>query len=175
MTRQDLSIVPEAIRQIADSTDRKLAWQFFVFFSRFEYALKKDPRYLMAGAGDAKPNWDLFASNNNERFDLAASTRLAEAVDYFRARPPRKQTRDSGQLGWSKPLMHKAPEPVLVWLLLCVRTVRNNLFHGGKFPRLAVSDPSRDRTLIEHSLVILSCALRLDTAVEQTFSEGLYL
>ena len=129
----------------------------------------------MGGTGDAKPNWDLFASNNNERFDLAASARLAEAVDYFKASAPCKQIRDSGQLGWSKPLMHKAPEPVLIWLLLCVRTVRNNLFHGGKFPMFAVSDPSRDRALIEHSLVILSHALRLDAQVEKTLSDGLYL
>lgn len=175
MTQHDLPIVPEAIRQIADSTDRKLAWQFFVFFSRFEYAPKKDSRYLMGGAGDAKPNWDLFASNSNDGFDPTASARLAEAVDYFRASPPRKQIRDSGQLGWSKPLMQKASGPVLIWLLLCVRTVRNNLFHGGKFPKFAVGDPSRDCILIEHSLVILSYALRLDTQVEQTFSEGLYL
>jgi hypothetical protein len=33
--------VPESIRRIADSDDRRLAWEFFVFFSRFEYALKR--------------------------------------------------------------------------------------------------------------------------------------
>jgi hypothetical protein len=175
MAQHDLPIVPEAIRQIADSTDRKLAWQFFVFFSRFEYALKKDPRYLMSGAGDAKANWDLFASNGNEKFDPAATRQLVEAVDYFKASPPRKQTRNFGQLGWSEPLMHNSREPLLIWLLLCVRTVRNNLFHGGKFPKSAVPDPSRDHTLIEHSLVILSHALRLDPRVEQAFGDGLHL
>ncbi len=33
--------IPDSIRQITDSEDRQLAWEFFVFFSRFEYALKR--------------------------------------------------------------------------------------------------------------------------------------
>jgi hypothetical protein len=173
MTPDEFQIVPEPIRRIAESTDRMVTWQFFVFFSRFEYALKRDPRYLMAGAGDAKPNWDLFASNNNVTFDPAASPRLTKAVEYFMAHPPCKQTRKSGQLGWSDPLLHSANEPMLTWLLICIRTVRNNLFHGGKFPMSLVPDPSRDVTLIEHSLVILCYVLRLDTRVDENFNAGL--
>ncbi len=30
--------IPAAIQRIANSDDRRLAWQFFVFFSRMEYA-----------------------------------------------------------------------------------------------------------------------------------------
>ena len=67
--------IPESIRQIADSTDRKLAWQFFVFFSRFEYALKRGP-YLRTGTGDAQPNWDKFASDHNGAFEQIADQSL---------------------------------------------------------------------------------------------------
>lgn len=175
MNRHKFLPVPVSIRKIVNSTDRELAWQFFVFFSRFEYALKKDPRYLMSGKGDAKPNWDRFASCNNKRFiQLSESdTSLKETVEYFLAFPPRKQICRNGQLAWSEPLYWQKNAPLLVWLLLCIRTVRNNLFHGGKFPQFPVSDPSRNYELIEHSLVILSHCLTLDPTVERTFLEGI--
>ena len=57
----------------------------------------------------------------------------------------------------------------LTWLLLMVRTVRNNLFHGGKFPLIPVSEPSRDSTLLHHSITILAACLPL----ERTFNSGL--
>jgi len=164
--------VPEAIRKIADSTDRKLAWQFFVFFSRFEYALKRDKRYLMPGTGDAQPNWDRFASDHNQQFSQLDSQRLASAVAFFQTSPPRKQKRENGRLGWSDPVA-QGSTPLLIWLLLCIRTVRNNLFHGGKFPHLPVSDPSRDRELIENSVVVLSQSLKLDWQIERIFNEAI--
>ena len=163
--------VPESIRKIANSTDRKLAWHFFVFFSRFEYALKRGS-YLAAGSGNAEPAWDKFASNYNEKFQAVEDARLKQAIDYFRSSPPRKQVRSDGHLGWSDPLKYTSG-PLLVWLLLAVRTVRNNLFHGGKFPGFPVVDPSRDRDLIENAIVVLAHALLLSDSVSQEFHEGL--
>jgi hypothetical protein len=165
--------IPESIRQIADSTDRKLAWQFFVFFSRFEYALKRGP-YLKQGTGDAQPNWDKFASDHNDAFELVADQSLAKAIAYFKRSPPRKQVRKDGRLDWSDPYTH-TNGPVLVWLLLAIRIVRNNLFHGGKFPQFPVSDPSRDRELIENAIVVLSHALTLNSDVKSRFREGIEL
>lgn len=165
--------IPELIRQIADSTDRKLAWQFFVFFSRFEYALKRGP-YLKQGIEEAQPNWDKFASDHSEAFELVADNRLANAVAYFKNSPPRKQVRKAGRLDWSDPCAH-TNGPVLVWLLRAIRIVRNNLFHGGKFPQFPVSDSSRDRELIENAIIVLSHALRLNSDVKNCFREGIEL
>jgi hypothetical protein len=163
--------MPDAIRRIAESSDRQLAWQFFVFFSRFEYALKRS-KYLKPGE-DANPNWDLFSSDHNAGFQKQVSPPLAAAVDYFKKSPPRKQRQTGGQLDWSKPLAHDAKEPLLVWLLRDVRAVRNNLFHGGKFPGFPISDPSRDRDLIGNAIVILDTCLNLDRSVREKFFEDL--
>jgi hypothetical protein len=54
-----------------------------------------------------------------------------------------------------------------------ISTVRNNLFHGGKFPLLLVRDSSRDRDLLTHAINILDAALRLDARVHLVFLEGL--
>jgi hypothetical protein len=126
--------VPEAIRRIADSADRRLAWHFFVFFSRFEYALKRHRAYLMPGTGNAEPNWDGFGANHNGRFDPRATPALQSAVDYFLSNPPRKQLRVNGAMSWSEPQAYDGHGPLLVWLLLAIRLVRNNLFHGANSP-----------------------------------------
>lgn len=165
--------IPNAIQQIAHAPDRALAWEFFVFFSRFEYALKRDRRFLQPGTGDAQPNWDRFASDHNHNFNPATSQALQDAVAFYLAHPPRKQLRNHGEMSWSEPQTWDGREPQLIWLLRVVRTVRNNLFHGGKFPLLPVHEVSRDRNLIMHGLVILDGALSLDRVVQHNFLDGL--
>lgn len=165
--------VPDSIRRIGNSSDRALAWYFFIFFARFEYALKRDPRYLMAGIGDACPNWDKFGSEHNSSFQPYSKPDLAAAVEYFLAEPPRKQLREGSVMSWSKPQHHDGKEPQLIWLLRMIRCVRNNLFHGGKFPLISVSDPSRDQALLLKAMTILTAALSLDKDVEAGFDEGL--
>lgn len=162
--------MPDAIRRIADSGDRQLAWQFFVFFSRFEYALKRCSKYLKS---NAQPNWDRFSSDNNAAFLLQSSPDLFTAIDYFKKFPPQKQMQVEGQLTWSGPIYYDEKEPLLVWLLTAVRGARNNLFHGGKFPGFPIAEPSRDRDLIAYAILILNVCLHLDQSVEKKFSDGL--
>jgi hypothetical protein len=76
-------------------------------------------------------------------------------------------------MGWSEPRRREANERQLTWLLLAIRTVRNNLFHGGKFPLIPMPDPSRDRDLLIHSLTILDAMLQLDVNVRTMFFEHL--
>jgi hypothetical protein len=165
--------LPEVIRRIANSADRHLAWEFFVFFSRFEYALKRVQRYMKPGEGDAQPNWERFASDVNEKFIPAPDTQLAAAVAFYKAQPPRKQLRKDGQMSWSDPIGPEKNEPLLVWLSRAIRLVRNNLFHGGKFPLILVSDPSRDRDLLAHAITILAACLPLDARVQTAFTEAI--
>ncbi|MCZ2157383.1 MAG: hypothetical protein LC114_26375, partial [Bryobacterales bacterium] len=167
----DISI-PPAIQRIVKSDDRCLAWHFFVFFSRMEYALKRTRRYLR-NVHKAEPNWDRFGSDHDQHFRESLSTRSAEALRYFEANPPRKQIQIEGTMGWSEPSVRTATEKVLPWLLLAIRTVRNNLFHGGKFPLIPMQDPSRDRDLLVRSLTVLNSALELDAEVKSRFFEGL--
>ena len=50
----------EAIERIAQSADRVLAIQFSLFFSRFEYALKRLPKISVKDSG-VQPDWDGYA------------------------------------------------------------------------------------------------------------------
>jgi hypothetical protein len=95
--------VPDAIRRIADSDDRKLAWNFFVFFSRMEYALKRSGNYLNKGVKEAQPNWDRFASDYHHKFNSNAPEELRAAVTYFLHQPPRKQLRMGDRMNGQNP------------------------------------------------------------------------
>jgi hypothetical protein len=46
-------------------------------------------------------------------------------------------------------------------VILSVRTVRNNVFHGGKCPDGMITDPLRDEQLIRDCLGVLSALLLL--------------
>jgi hypothetical protein len=59
-------------------------------------------------------------------------------------------------------------------LLVLVRRVRNNLFHGGKFPLQPIPEISRDESLLQSSLTVLGAALQLNPRVSQFFSEEIY-
>jgi hypothetical protein len=53
-----------------------------------------------------------------------------------------------------------------------VRTVRNNLFHGGKSPSRPISEPARDQRLLESSLVVLHECLALNESLCGAFLES---
>jgi hypothetical protein len=173
MTKKAKIPVPDEIRQVANNEDRKLAWYFFVFFSRMEYALKRSTIYLKQTSSNAEANWDKFASDYNDAFNPDASVELCDAVKYFLSKPPRKQLNRNGKLRWSRPQHRGSNQPLLIWLLRMVRCVRNNLFHGGKFPFISISDPSRDQELLLHSMVILRSCFTLDSSVKRLFLEGI--
>jgi len=44
-------------------------------------------------------------------------------------------------------------------VLLSVRTVRNNVFHGGEFPDGPVAEPLRDERLVGDYLALLNALL----------------
>jgi len=165
--------VPEEIQKIAESEDLKLVWIFFVFFSRFEYALKRCPRYLEGSHQEARPRWNLFASDHDHLFKPSSSSELTNSLEYFLRKPPRKQVCKGGRLGWSEPQHHDGKGTLLKWLLRMVRCVRNNLFHGGKFPLIPISDPSHDQELLQNSIVILNACLEFHPDVKNHFFENI--
>ncbi|HVF61939.1 MAG TPA: hypothetical protein VNJ70_19190 [Thermoanaerobaculia bacterium] len=96
-------------------------------------------------------DWDLFGRVINPQFNSIQDPALSEAVTYLLGRPPKKQVLIDDRLDWRD----APPDPNLSRahrVLLAVRRVRNNLFHGGKF--LAPDEPGddRDRLLVQHSL-----------------------
>ena len=54
-------------------------------------------------------------------------------------------------------------------LLLMVRTVRNNLFHGGKYLPEGETEAGRNHELVKHALNILLSCSKIDHEVRSSF------
>lgn len=159
------------IEKIARASDRRLAWEFFVLFSRFEYALKRAG--FLKNLPDAQADWGRFAREVDTTFWKLTAPAVAAAVTYYEEHPPRKQQNESGELRWSMPMQLGDGEKRLELLCRAICQVRNNLFHGGKFPQLPVSDPSRDQYLLENAKEILFALVELNVSVRRHFVEGI--
>jgi hypothetical protein len=135
---------------------------FIAVFARFEYSLKRN-RYLSTRVGDpAQPNWDGFAADLRMQCAPAELTALIRSAGYLSAYPTRKQiVGDDLSLAWTEP---RPPIDDITQLLVAVRTTRNNLLHGGKFPAPAgpVAEPLRDERLVRDCLRVLEMCLDLD-------------
>lgn len=106
-----------------------LAMEMFSTFARFEYSLKAAKFHK--GDGDAEANWRKFAESVPLIFDNPSEAEVREAVDYILSHPPKKQTIVNGLLTWSDSVSQT--NLLSDRILIYVRRVRNNLFHGGKF------------------------------------------
>ncbi len=119
--------------------------EFFALFSRLEFAL------LASGyaGGDIGENvwvrWDSVAQDLHKSF-LAAVTFDAEAAILFRE-PARTLVKNAD--GGCE-FRDAAPPVKAVDLLLQVRTIRNNLFHGSK-----VYFTERDRDLVSAGIRVI--------------------
>jgi len=150
--------------KIPDKVKSELATDFFHVFARFEYALKTVGYYK--NQEDAKPNWDKFAIELEDIFQNPSPGKFADAVNYFKENPPKKQIINSNnELGWAliEPSSYLADK-----ILIYVKKVRNNLFHGGKASTIPLLEP-RDEKLLKHSLVILKKCLSENSKVRMAF------
>lgn len=142
-----------------------LAGDFFTTFARFEYALKATGFHN--GDGAAEPNWRLFAESIADAFDHPSNQEFIEAIDYILKAPPKKQKIDQGNVTWETATPNTDLRADLV--LLYVRRVRNNLFHGGKFNGHWF-EPKRSEELLQHSLIILHGCLVASKKVRDAFN-----
>lgn len=166
--------------------DRDRLLDFFLTFALFEYALKAAeffrPRGRRRGQGkpdrpeeypDAEPDWPKFQKSLRKTFRSDASPELQAACDYLLQEPPHREVVVGDRLEWeTRAPSHKLPEVDRV--LRCVRWVRNNLFHGGKFSPVH-GGPSRNVALIGHSLVVLRACLTLSAPVRDAYESAALL
>lgn len=171
MPEEIVARMPDAIRNIADDESRRLAWAFFVFFSRFEYALKRSPGYMMKIEGKPIPNWKKFATDYESEFAKVTTSNVLLSIEYFLADPPREQAIVDNKLGFKGAEHCQDKQHLLFWLIEKVRIIRNNLFHGGKFPGTKIAEPSRDRQLVSGAITILDACLYFNRDVKDRFLE----
>lgn len=154
--------------QYSSKLNRELIFDFFLCFARAEYALKC-AKYVRAPSGYVEANWTKFAERNNVKFNPHASTELSFAVDYLIHNPPKKQVLKDGELSWADCEFNGGKS--LQNLISLIRIVRNNLFHGGKFPMQPIPELSRDEKLLRSSLIVLSTVMQLNPKTSRFFSE----
>ena len=142
----------------------RLASEMFRTFARFEYALKAAGFHY--GEGPAEPNWRAFAQSIPEALK-SPKIPLAEAVAYILKHPPKKQMVIDDELQWSEAPPETDLHSDLV--LLYVRRVRNNLFHGGKFNGKWF-EPERSEQLLRHSLTVLNACLDASAPLRDAYS-----
>jgi hypothetical protein len=110
--------------------DRELVTDFFMTFTRTEYALKR-AGYVEAGwSGEPRIKWDDFARSIGDTLLNSCSPAVAGAISYLSSNPPQKQVVRHGGLAWEPRTSDNLRDPV--FLMRSITTVRNNLFHGGK-------------------------------------------
>ncbi len=118
-------------------------FEFFAFFSRFEYALKRAG--FLKNGDKAEPCWDRFANSVRNRLFTKADSEFQAGREYLMRKPPDTQVVVNGGLGWRSTPKGDG-ESDEQYLLRLVRIVRNNLFHGGKYPYPLCSVPDSAAT-----------------------------
>ena len=141
------------------------AAKFFATFARFEFALKDQNLFLVDNRGAVRADWDRFAGQLPPEF--FASIVASGRADTLLNEPPKKQTIVAGSLDF---IEQNEPQNTLE-LLVAIRRMRNNLFHGGKS-----GDPEgkeRNELLISEAHWVIEQTLLAHDHVRYSF-EGLY-
>jgi len=123
---------------------RSLAFDFFFYFSRFEFALK-EAGYLKSNKLEAaaQAGWERYIKGFEAQYMLSAQGQaLIDAQ-------PQKQIVGANQDLVFSPVTFKAGDSDLRKVTVLARTVRNNLFHGGKHVAKGWDNPERTRYLLE--------------------------
>ena len=156
-----------------DELDRDLVLGFFWKFSVFECALKREGFLRPGPKNGAEPNWDRFGKEVQGRFSQVSIPGFADAVGNFRKLSPQRQVVRDGHLGW-EPIRQKAGQADEEYILRLLRTVRNNLFHGGKYPDGSIAEVARDRDILRAALKILDGCYEIHAGVKRWIDEAAY-
>ncbi|MEN5088583.1 hypothetical protein ABE426_19120 [Sphingobacterium faecium] len=143
--------------------------EFFITFSRFEFALIASGK--VKGRNYAMADWTTFANEIQQQYDETVKNEESQvAVNYILGNPPSFLANDVGHVQWK---IKNFEEGTLEIIKLCefIKSIRNNLFHGSKFTFQAHNNRERDFKLVESALIILNHLLSLDEVIKERFLE----
>jgi hypothetical protein len=151
--------------------DRDLVLNFFWRFSVFECALKREG-FVKAGSRDAaEPDWEHFARAITGRFAKVSVPGFSDAREQLRQLAPRRQVVRDGRLGW-EPITEKDQESDESFTLRLMKTARNNLCHGGKYPDGPIEEIARNRSILRAALTILDGCYEIHAGVRQWIEQA---
>jgi hypothetical protein len=126
------------------------AFEFFFRFSRFEFALKENG-YLESHSPGAKadPGWREFVERLQSQYSPSDAAKRLVALS------PKEQVVGRGDsLKW-EPVVLRDKVSELKEVVYLLKTVRNNLFHGGKHSEASWDDPVRMKQLLSTATTVL--------------------
>jgi hypothetical protein len=91
---------------------------------------------------------------------------VKNAIQYLFEYPPNEQNIEDEKIRWSK-ISQESDETNARWVYRILKTTRNNLFHGGKYPY----DPIRDTDLLQSCLIILMYWAELKPEIQDVFDQ----
>lgn len=146
-----------------DIMHRKNVLEFFIKFARFEYALKINGYYILKKNSTIidKTNFDKFALNHKYK---KLPKRLKDFLTYLDNDPVGKLKKD----GTYKKAKETGSD--IKKILGYLRRIRNNLFHGVKYPNLTnYDDNSRGTRLINDGIIAIDYLSELDESVKISY------
>jgi len=127
-----------------------LAFDFFFCFSRFEFALKENAYLRNHTVGAiAEPGWEEFVEKWHGRYHPSEAAKRLLVLS-----PKRHVVCACDALSW-KPVGLVDCTCELQKVVRLLKTVRNNLFHGGKHGGAGWSDPRRTHDLLSVGRAVL--------------------
>lgn len=127
------------------------AEELFRIFARFEFALKM-VGYATMNRGMVKICWDDFAKSASIGDQFFREVQASTDYPLLLTDPPKADRITDGQYGFEE---HAQLPVCAADLVILVRRVRNNLFHGGKYFK---DDINRSERLIAEAINVLLLA-----------------
>jgi hypothetical protein len=152
-----------------NSLDRELVFEFFWKFSAFECALKRKQFLRADRYGNAMADWGQFGREIQGEFTKVSVPGFAKAAEQLRELSPHRQVVRNKRMGW-EPIRQNGQSDAEHTLDL-MRTVRNNLFHGGKYPDGPIEEISRNRDILQAALTILEGCRELHAGVKRLLED----
>jgi hypothetical protein len=149
-----------------------LAYEFMGMFARCEYALKCSD-FARGGTHSVEADWDTFSRTIDWHFRRIKDDELKAATNLLLKEPPRKQVLRDGRVTW-KDSPPDSNLPKAEQVLLMVRRIRNNLFHGAKVWSPEYGNRERDVSLVSAALVVLKHCILLNTNVHLAYEIGVF-
>lgn len=128
---------------------RLKCFEFFYWFSRFEFALKENGYVKEGPYAAALPDWGKFRDAHSDTYIVSS-----EASALFAA-PPQRQVFFDNRCKWEKTDISRE-KTALGKVILTLKTIRNNLFHGGKGSQEDYDNPDRNLFLLENGNAVLN-------------------
>jgi len=143
----------------------KASLEYLFWFSRFEYTLKQNKFLRNKKVEDrAAPDWHAFIDYYYKQYVLTKYSK-----ELIKLAPKQEVIKNKSlELKWTKVKKCSDKEPLCTVINL-LKTVRNNLFHGGKHSSENNIQKKRNLKLIQISILVIQEIADIDNFGGETF------